>query len=207
MEMNAKEGERMNLIEYIEKESGMNCPEWLRETIERYATWSQTYSNMVKDAYSNMVEDAVGEVPYAKRTAETTQNVPNDDLIPRKAAIEIANDIRDCITVEGYWAWLERLKRLPSVQPDLSDYCDKLWKIAYERGKRETQPERKTGKWVGIKEYCDYLNEEAEREGKGNRYMPSGMNIHVYCNQCWESNDRRTTYCPHCGASMEGEQE
>lgn len=117
MEMNAKEGGRMNLIEYIEKESGMNCPEWLRETIERYATWSQTYSNTV--------EDAVGEVPYAKRTAKTTQNVPNDDLISRKAAIEIANDIRDCITVEGYWAWLERLKRLPSAQPERED-CTEL---------------------------------------------------------------------------------
>jgi len=70
-----------------------------------------------------------------------------------------------------------------------------------------TIEERKTGKWIGIKEYCDHLNEEAEREGKGNRYMPSGMNIHVYCNQCWEPNDRRTTYCPHCGARLvqEGE--
>lgn len=67
------------------------------------------------------------------------------------------------------------------------------------------QPERKTGKWVGIKEYCDHLNEEAEREGKGTRYMPSGMNIHVYCNQCWESNDRRTTYCPNCGSYNGGD--
>lgn len=68
--------------------------------------------------------------------------------------------------------------------------------------------EPKIGKWVGIKEYCDYLNEEAEREGKSNRYMPSGMNIHVYCNQCWEPNDRRTTYCPDCGCRMvqEGEE-
>lgn len=67
--------------------------------------------------------------------------------------------------------------------------------------------ERKTGKWVGIKEYCDYLNENAEREGKGIRYMPSGMNIHVFCNQCWEPNDRRTPYCPNCSAMMvqEGE--
>ena len=67
--------------------------------------------------------------------------------------------------------------------------------------------ELKIGKWVGIKEYCDHLNEEAEREGKGNRYMPSGMNTHVYCNQCWEPNDRRTTYCPNCSARMvqEGE--
>lgn len=64
------------------------------------------------------------------------------------------------------------------------------------------KPERKKGKWVGVKEYCDHLNEKAEREGNGHRFIPSGMNICVYCNQCWESNDRRTTYCPNCGAEM-----
>lgn len=36
------------------------------------------------------------------------------DLISRKAAIDIADDLRDCISVEGYWAWTERLKKLPS---------------------------------------------------------------------------------------------
>ena len=30
---------------------------------------------------------------------------------------------------------------LPSAQPDLSDYSDKLWRAAYERGKKEAQPE------------------------------------------------------------------
>lgn len=66
------------------------------------------------------------------------------------------------------------------------------------------EPERKTGKWVGVKEFCDHINEKAEREGKGPRFIPSGMNNCVYCNQCWESNDRRTTYCPNCGADMRG---
>lgn len=69
------------------------------------------------------------------------------------------------------------------------------------------ESEQKKGEWVGVKEYCDHLNEEAEREGKGNRYTPSGMNIRVYCNKCWKPNDRRTTYCPHCGVRLvqEGE--
>ena len=40
---------------------------------------------------------------------------PCDDAISRKAVCDILEDIRDCISVEGYWAILERLKKLPSV--------------------------------------------------------------------------------------------
>lgn len=36
------------------------------------------------------------------------------DYIDRREAFEIASDLRDCISVEGYWAWAERIKRLPS---------------------------------------------------------------------------------------------
>lgn len=36
------------------------------------------------------------------------------DYIDRREAFEIASDLRDCISVEGYWAWVERIKRLPS---------------------------------------------------------------------------------------------
>lgn len=41
------------------------------------------------------------------------------DLIDRQAAIDIASDLRSCISVDGYWAWVERLKRLPSAQPEI----------------------------------------------------------------------------------------
>ena len=40
-----------------------------------------------------------------------------DDLISRQAAMNIADDIRDCISVDGYWAWMERLKALPTAEP------------------------------------------------------------------------------------------
>lgn len=39
------------------------------------------------------------------------------DAISRQAVTEIINDIRDCISVEGYCAILERMKKLPSVNP------------------------------------------------------------------------------------------
>ena len=42
-----------------------------------------------------------------------------DDLISRRAAINIADALRDYISVKGYWAWMERLKKLPSAQPEI----------------------------------------------------------------------------------------
>lgn len=41
----------------------------------------------------------------------------NGDMISRQAVCKIIDDIRDCISVEGYWAFLERLKKLPPVNP------------------------------------------------------------------------------------------
>lgn len=47
---------------------------------------------------------------------------PCDDAVSRQAVEEIINDIRDCISVEGYWAILERLKKLPSVQKNKGEW-------------------------------------------------------------------------------------
>ena len=46
----------------------------------------------------------------------------HDDLISREAVRNIVNDIRDCISVEGYWAICERLKKLPPVNPTKTEY-------------------------------------------------------------------------------------
>lgn len=40
-----------------------------------------------------------------------------ENAISRQAVLEIINDIRDCISVEGYCAILERLKKLLPVTP------------------------------------------------------------------------------------------
>lgn len=42
---------------------------------------------------------------------------PCDDVVSRQAVKEIITDIRDCISVEGYCAILERMKKLPPVRP------------------------------------------------------------------------------------------
>ena len=81
---------------------------------------------------------------------------------------------------------------------------------AYEKGCEHlppAQPERKKGEWVGVHAYCDHLNEEAKVNGKTNRYLPSGMVTGVYCNQCWGRADKKSDFCPNCGADMRGEQD
>ena len=71
-----------------------------------------------------------------------------DDLISRAAALD---EIDVFLAVDKYYhpysqgktipveEMRERLKQLPSAQPDLSEYSDKLWRSAYERGKAEAQ--------------------------------------------------------------------
>ena len=43
----------------------------------------------------------------------TPKQEPCEDAISRQAVEEIINDIRDCISVEGYWVIFERMKKLP----------------------------------------------------------------------------------------------
>ena len=54
---------------------------------------------------------------FADRCRECGKMKKSQDAISREAVKEIINDIRDCISVEGYCAILERLKKLPSVTP------------------------------------------------------------------------------------------
>ena len=58
------------------------------------------------------------------------------------------------------------------------------------------------GEWVGVHAYCDHLNEEAKVNGRPERYLPSGMVIGVYCNQCWCRVDKKSDFCPNCGRKM-----
>lgn len=56
----------------------------------------------------------------------------SENLISRQAVEEIINDIRDCISVEGYWAILERMKKLPPVNPQEPTDKSNLEKICEE---------------------------------------------------------------------------
>ena len=91
--------------------------------------------------------------------------------------------------------WLNELKWLRErfqSQPDLSEYSDKLWKAAYERGKAEAQ--RKKGKWI------------PQNLNKSDGMISTAVYYYPKCSVCG-ANANYTNFCPNCGAEMEGQDE
>ena len=63
------------------------------------------------------------------------------DFIDRQATIDAVSEA--CEECRGTFARCEeKLLALPPAQPDLSEYSDKLWKNAYERGKAEAEADK-----------------------------------------------------------------
>lgn len=90
----------------------------------------------------------------------------------------------------------EAIKTLRELWRETNDsWYEEAYNMAIEALK-----ERPTGKWVGGQEYCKHLEEKT-----GERYAPTGLGKLVYCNQCWQANDRHSAYCPNCGSRMGGE--
>ena len=118
-----------------------------------------------------------------------------NDLISRQAAIDFIDAGHLVNPNEPRWSDNEVvnfLKSRPSAQPDLSEYSDKLWRNAYERGKRDAQAERKTGKWI--------LHQEQEKNIFGVKTIECSRCGDKCLVQCVE----KEKYCRNCGAKMEG---
>lgn len=79
------------------------------------------------------------------------------------------------------------IEKMPSAGADMSSFCDRLWKKAYDRGRAEAQlePEQKTGKWI-------------------NTYRNGFGNLIGNCSRCGRSASV-DNYCPNCGTKMEVE--
>lgn len=76
----------------------------------------------------------------------------------------------------------------PTVDTDMSEYSDRLYKLAYERGKVEAVPVRH-GKWEMKPDPYGFFDE-----------IP-------VCSECGCTTKMRekTKYCPNCGARMDEE--
>ena len=84
-----------------------------------------------------------------------------EDAISRDAVCNIVDDIRDCISVEGYWAILERLKKLQPFTPQPK--TDVLGKI---RAEIETK--------YGQCDICEYFENYDYEENDISEYRPIG---------------------------------
>ena len=126
------------------------------------------------------------------------------ECISRHAVNEIINDIRDCISVEGYCAILERLKKLPSVnaQEIVRDCTSCRWsKDGCCAGTEEchlcmweSQYKPKTGHWINIcdKDFHDYR---------------TGNKLCFECSECRSEYTYKYNYCPNCGCRMQESEE
>lgn len=84
------------------------------------------------------------------------------------------------------------IERMPTISPeqaaDLSEYSDRLWKIAYERGKGEAV---KHGEWI--------------YKGARGRFPICECSVCGNAeNADWAVLGDNVNYCPHCGARMDG---
>ena len=60
----------------------------------------------------------------------------------------------------------------PPTQPDISEYSDKLWRNAYERGKRDAQPEQR---WIPVSEMEPRLPCIASDAHGNPPFIPNGI--------------------------------
>jgi len=156
-------------------------------------------------------------VETEKRNGKSTQNVPKDDLIFRKAAIDALYDWSEHSMTDAE-AWHIRqvigdIKSLPPAEPNCSEIpnnsdcisrqaaitefscceltpdggIDANYAIDFLKQLPSAQPERKTGRWI-------------DRSGG----MASSWN---YCSVCGGQQIYRYDFCPNCGADMRGEQD
>ena len=109
------------------------------EAIERYtsnAEYERTHGNLQGCLEFRQLAEWLKDYKRLKEQESNVSENPNKcDLISREAVEEIINDIRDCISVEGYWAFLERLKKLPSVnlqEPQTGHWIDDTDKRAWK---------------------------------------------------------------------------
>lgn len=151
------------------------------------------------DCYDIGFYDLSGEKIPADKLAEALDmaiealSETSGDLISRQDAISSVEAELRCTNkgedVSGLTLALSLIDALPSALADIGDYADRLWKIAYERGKAEAEAEHdhEPGQWQtedGRKTKAEYS---------------------VYCSKCGSWSEYRTKYCGNCGSLMKEE--
>ena len=127
---------------------------------ERSKNGKRPYHTIYQDAFDMAIEALrTQDLPSAQpETHDKRTKTHSCDLISRQAAIDAILAVTGNSSVRelyehvqehglsemwsgGVNAAIDIIIAVPSAQPDLSEYSDKLWKAAYERGKAEAQDE------------------------------------------------------------------
>ena len=148
-----------------------------------------------------------------------------NDVISRQAVFDIVDDLRGEMTVEGYWSVVERVKALPSAQPETHDKrtkthsCDCISRQAAmeEISKQQTYKmfEGEDTLYLDANDVGSVLASlpSAQPERKTGRWIPQKDKWGDYvttvdgyvCSECNNFDCMEENYCPNCGARMEGE--
>lgn len=144
---------------------------------QHFAWWHEGGEEADRQAeiFEQIIDAQPTVLPTAQPEERTNKHAETHacDYISRQAAIDIADDLRGYINVVGYWAWMERLKKLPSAQP-------------------------KKGKWINAE--WEHINTGEIR--KGRRCSVCGCGYFRYDVSANTVADI-PNYCPNCGARME----
>lgn len=173
---------------------------------------------------TDIAHEVIGELPSVHPTQNNTFNTLKAlDCISRQAAIEAIKkvdyvivynvamtqeEVIDAATDTLIAALTRDIEELPSAEPepnfdewctDCKEYdnerhCCPRWNRVIRETLKDVQPERKTGKWIKLDMHTHLADHKCTACGQ-ECYVPTCMGEPMY------------TYCPNCGARMEGENE
>ena len=144
--------------------------QWLMECVNE--GWIKFDTEKDENGFIHLVRDIA---PSAQSVAKDIY-VPVKDCISRQEAIDAHYEYCNKHPDAGFPVWsLKILEDLPPAQPDLSEYSDKLWKAAYERGRAEALAEI-----VRCKD-CKYYRKYGYVNGKP-KFLPKCTFNSIYVN-------------------------
>ena len=161
------------------------------DLIDRQAAIVQLSHNKTGDDDCDVVIQ--NDIETIKALPSAQPDVPDicvGDMISRQAAIDALRYQTDFVKDKDYEdgktllfeeCAIERIKSMPSAQPEPSDAVYRLYKRAYEAGQRNAQPE--TAKRI---------------VGK----TRDGMTLWYQCDMCNEPVDAQDSFCRGCGRRL-----